>query len=229
MSRMHAAIIAPHPDDAELAMGGTIALLVSQGHRVTIIDCTDGEPTPFGDPATRAREAAEAARVLGCERINLGWPNRSVQHTLAARHQLAGELRTRTIDLLFVPHPDDVHPDHRAITRIAEDARFDAKLSKSDLPGEPHHPRRLLHYFCTHLKAVPQPSLIVDCSAYAETKMRSIACYRSQFQANPANRGVPAWLEAMGRFYGSRINAAFGEPFAAPECIGVRDLSSLLP
>jgi len=59
--------------------------------------------------------------------------------------------------------------------------------------------------------------------------MRSIACYRSQFEANPANRGVPAWLEAMGRFYGSRINATFGEPFAAPECIGVRDLSSLLP
>jgi LmbE family N-acetylglucosaminyl deacetylase len=91
MSRMHAAIIAPHPDDAELAMGGTIALLVSQGHRVTIIDCTDGEPTPFGDPATRAREAAGAARVLGCERINLGWPNRSVQHTLA------GDTRSYTL------------------------------------------------------------------------------------------------------------------------------------
>ena len=88
---MHAAIIAPHPDDAELAMGGTIALLVSQGHRVTIIDCTDGEPTPFGDPATRAREAAGAARVLGCERINLGWPNRSVQHTLA------GDTRSYTL------------------------------------------------------------------------------------------------------------------------------------
>ena len=229
MSRMNVAVLAAHPDDAELAMGGTIALLVSQGHDVTVIDATDGEPTPFGDPATRAKEAAEAARALGCKRINLGWPNRRLEHSLAARHQLAGELRLRKVDLLFVPHPDDAHPDHRALTRIGEDARFDAKLTKCDLPGEPHHPRRLLHYFCTHLKVVPQPSIVVDCSAFADTKMRSIACYRSQFEANPGNRGVPAWIDAMGRFYGSRVGAAFGEPFSAPECVGLRDLSALVP
>ena len=65
MRRMNIAVLAAHPDDAELAMGGTIALLVSQGHAVTILDATDGEPTPFGDPATRAKEAEEAARILG--------------------------------------------------------------------------------------------------------------------------------------------------------------------
>ena len=131
--------------------------------------------------------------------------------------------------MLFVPHPDDAHPDHRALTRIGEDARFDAKLTKCDLPGAPHHPRRLLHYFCTHLKVVPQPSFVVDCSGFEDAKLRSIRAYRSQFEANPANRGVPAWIESMGRFYGSRVGAAFGEPFSAPECVGVRDLSSLLP
>lgn len=229
MNSLNVAVIAAHPDDAELGMGATIALLVSQGHRVTIIDATDGEPTPFGDPATRAREAAEAAKILGCERVNLGWPNRRLEHTLAARHRLAGELRVRKIDLMFVPHPEDAHPDHLALTRIAVDARFDAKLTRSELPGEPHHPRRLLHYFCTHLKAVPQPTLVTDCSEFAQTKMRSITCYRSQFEANPANRGVPAWVEAMGRFYGSRVGAAFGEPFASPECLGVRDLATLRP
>ena len=161
--------------------------------------------------------------------MNLGWPNRRLEHSLATRHQLAGELRLRTIDLLFVPHPDDAHPDHRALTRIGEDARFDAKLTKCDLPGAPHHPRRLLHYFCTHLKVVPQPSFVVDCSGFEDAKLRSIRAYRSQFEANPANRGVPAWIESMGRFYGSRVGAAFGEPFSAPECVGVRDLSSLLP
>jgi len=226
---MNVAVIAAHPDDAELAMGGTIALLVSQGHRVIVIDATDGEPTPHGDPVTRAREAVAAAAELGCERINLGWPNRRVEHGVEARHRLAGELRIRRIDLMFVPHPEDAHPDHRALTRIAEDARFDAKLTKCDLPGDPHHPRRLLHYFCTHLRVTPQPDLVVDCSAFAQAKMRSIAHYASQFQANPANRGVPAWIESMGRFYGSRINAAFGEPFAAPECLGLRDLTALLP
>jgi len=226
---MQVAIVAAHPDDAELAMGGTIALLVSQGHQVTIIDATDGEPTPYGDPITRAREAVEAARVLGCERMNMGWTNRTLQHSVEARHQLAGVLRLRQVDLLFVPHAADAHPDHRALTRIAEDARFDAKLTKCNLPGEPHHARRMLYYFCTHLKVVPQPDLVVDCSAFAATKMRAIACYHSQFEANPKNRGVPAWVASMCHFYGSRIGAECGEPFAAPECIGLRDLSALLP
>ena len=49
-------------------MGGTIARLASQGHRVLLLDLTDGEPTPHGDRATRAKEAAEAARILAAER-----------------------------------------------------------------------------------------------------------------------------------------------------------------
>ena len=42
-------------------MGGTIAKLVKQGHEVCLLDMTDGEPTPYGDPETRAAEAAKAA------------------------------------------------------------------------------------------------------------------------------------------------------------------------
>ncbi len=48
-------VIAPHPDDAELGMGGTIGVLQAEGLKVGILDLTDGEPTPLGSPATRAR------------------------------------------------------------------------------------------------------------------------------------------------------------------------------
>jgi LmbE family N-acetylglucosaminyl deacetylase len=58
-------IIGPHPDDQELGMGGTIALLAKQGHRVHLVDMTNGEPTPLGSPEIRAREAAAAAQILG--------------------------------------------------------------------------------------------------------------------------------------------------------------------
>ena len=54
-------VVGPHPDDQELGMGGTIAMLAAEGHRVVILDMTSGEPTPSGDPATRAKEAAAAA------------------------------------------------------------------------------------------------------------------------------------------------------------------------
>ena len=226
---MNIAVIAAHPDDAELGLGATMALLVSQGHRVLIIDATNGEPTPFGDIATRAQEAAEAANILGVARVNLEWTNRAITHDLASRHALAGQLRLNKIDIMFVPHPLDTHPDHLALTQICVDARFDAKLTKCKIPGEPHHPRRLFHYFCTHLNHVPQPDFIVNCAGFEQKKMQAIAAYKSQFQANPKNHSIPNWVESMGRFYGSRINSDFGEPITSPECVGVRDISALLP
>ncbi|MHC4976758.1 MAG: PIG-L family deacetylase, partial [Planctomycetota bacterium] len=83
-------VVGPHPDDQELGMGGTIAALAKQGHDVLILDLTNGEPTPYGDPETRAGEAARACEVLGVERRTLDMPNRFVEHTIEARHAVAG-------------------------------------------------------------------------------------------------------------------------------------------
>ena len=143
---MNILVAGPHPDDQELGMGGTIARLASQGHRVLLLDLTDGEPTPFGNRDLRAREAAEAARILGADRISLDLPNRSVAHTIEARHKVAAVIRTFRADVIFVPHPEDAHPDHVAGTRIVEDARFDAKLTRTSLPGEPVYAKWLFHY-----------------------------------------------------------------------------------
>ena len=53
-------VVSPHPDDAELGIGGTILKLKQAGHAVTIVDLTSGEPTPYGTEAKRKREAREA-------------------------------------------------------------------------------------------------------------------------------------------------------------------------
>jgi len=58
-------VIAPHPDDAELGMGGTIARMLQRGMRVGILDLTSGEPTPHGSEALRKRETAAATEILG--------------------------------------------------------------------------------------------------------------------------------------------------------------------
>lgn len=225
---MNVLVVGPHPDDQELGMGGTIARLVSRGHRVTLLDMTDGEPTPYGSPEIRAREAAEAARILEVRRIALDLPNRRVEPSIAARHRVAGVLRTERIDLVFVPHPEDAHPDHRAVTRIVEDARFDAKLTKIDLPGEPCHPKWLFHYWCTHLRTVPQPSFLIDTTGFAERKREAILAYRSQFIDHPGNRGVPDWIAASDRYFGSRIGTLAAEPFYAREPLGLTGLEGLV-
>ena len=78
---MNIVVVAPHPDDAELGMGGTIARLVNEGHDVLIVDLTDGEPTPQGSPSKRVAEAEAARAILGCRRLNLALPNRRILTT----------------------------------------------------------------------------------------------------------------------------------------------------
>ncbi len=245
---MNILVVAPHPDDAELGMGGAIALLASQGHRVLILDLTDGCPTPVGDRPTRLREAERARSILAgpggrIRRALLDLPNRTLTHTVETRHRVASVIRAHKASVLFIPHPEDAHPDHLAATRIAEDARFDAKLTRLDLPsvprtpagwkphglrkGPPIYPRWVFYYYCSHLRRVADPSFILDTSAFAGAKRRSIEAYRSQFVRNPTNRGVPAKLAAQDAYFGSRIGVAAGEPFWGREPLGLSGLDGL--
>ncbi len=227
-------IIAPHPDDAEFTMGGTIALLARQGHRVTILDLTNGEPTPHGTPEIRARETLRATEALSpadnpINRINLGLTNRQLTHDLASRYAVAGVIRRVQATVMFVPYFEDAHPDHLAGTRICEDARFDAKLSKLSMPGDegqpPIHPTRLIYYYATHLKIVPQPSFIMDITSTIDARRAAIVAYQSQLGPHTANASLASRLDVEAAYFGSRIGAAFGEPFSVREPLGLGGLS----
>ena len=221
-------VFGPHPDDQELGMGGTIARFAEQGHDVLLVDMTNGEPTPYGDPVTRAAEAAAAAEILGVRRICLDLPNREVMHSIEARHKVAGVIREHQAEILFTPYFQDAHPDHLAVTRIVEDARFDAKLTKTDLPGEPIYPRWLFYYYCTHLRWVADPTFLIDTSGYEERKRESIVAYHTQFVLPEKNRRVVEWIDHAGQYFGSRIGSASAEPFFTKEPIGLGSLDGLL-
>ena len=223
-------VIAPHPDDAELGVGGTIPLLQSQGARVGVLDLTDGEPTPFGSPEIRRRETDAATAVLGLTwRGNVGLPNRRLEADLAARAKLAGVFRQLRPRVLFAPYWEDAHPDHVAATALVDAARFWAKLTKTDLPGDPFYPQRILYYFCVHLRVHPRPSCVVDVTAHFETKMRAVECYRSQFieGRDPTPPTALDDLRARGRYWGWAIGAGYGEPFVCREEFGLRSLRDL--
>ena len=209
-------------------MGGTIARLVDQGHDVLLLDMTNGEPTPYGDPETRAKEAARAAEILGVSRRLLGLPNRMIEYSVEARHLVAGVIREHQAEIVFTPWLPDAHPDHTATTRIVEDARFDAKLTKTDLPGAPIYPRRLVYYYCTHLLTIPQPSFLVDISGYEQRKRDSILAYETQFVRPKANRPIVDWIDASLTYFGSRIRVTAAEPFFVKEPLGVTSLEAVL-
>lgn len=208
-------------------MGGSIARLVEQGHDVLLLDMTNGEPTPHGSPKVRAAEAARAAEILGVKRVCIDLPNRFVQHSIEARHKVAGVIRRHQAEIVFTPYFEDAHPDHLATTRIVEDARFDSKLTKISLPGEPIYPRWLFYYYCTHLRHVANPSFLIDITGYEQRKHDAIVAYETQFVIPEKNRKIVQWIDAANRYFGSRIGVQSAEPFFTREPVGLSGLESL--
>lgn len=221
-------VVGPHPDDQELGMGGTIRRLVDQGHRVLLLDMTNGEPTPFGSEEQRVHEWTKASQLLGVERRLVGLKNREVMHTLEARHAVAEVIRQHQAEIIFCPYEQDAHPDHRATTRIVEDARFDAKLTKSTLAGDPIYPRWIFYYYCTHLRWVADPNFCIDITGQMDIKEQAILAYESQFVLPEKNRHVVEWLRQFNGYMGSRIGTLYAEPFFTKEPIGLSDFASLV-
>jgi bacillithiol biosynthesis deacetylase BshB1 len=224
--------VAPHPDDAELGMGGSLITFARQGHDVMIVDLTDGEPTPNGSREIRQKEWTEATRQMTqaagvtIQRTNLGLPNRTVTHDVPSRHKLAAVFRQFRPHVVFIPYVPDAHPDHVAAHAIGRDARFDAKLTKSDIPGEPWHPKRVIQYFCTHLRTDIVPSFCVDVSEAWPAKRAACAAYASQGLAE--DDGLWPYVETMHGYFGGRCGVQFAEPFRTDEVVGLRGLDELV-
>jgi N-acetylglucosamine malate deacetylase 1 len=228
---LDALVVAPHPDDAELGMGGTIARLIQQDWNVGILDLTDGEPTPLGSRQRRASETAAATAALGNPwRKNLGLPNRSLEPTLIHRRALAAVFRQVRPRLIFAPYWEDAHPDHIAATKLVEDSRFWSKLSKSDIAGKPFHPARILYYYCVHLRLAERPAFVVDVSDQLGMKLAALRCFRSQLVENqPAGQpGVIDLVCDRTRYWGQLAGVRHAEPFASREPIGLKGLDQLL-
>jgi bacillithiol biosynthesis deacetylase BshB1 len=224
-------VVAPHPDDAELGMAGAIVKMIARGLRVGILDLTSGEPTPHGSEETRQAETQAASSVLGVTwRQNLGLPNRSLEATLDHRRRLAEVFRLTRPRHLFAPYWIDAHPDHLAATQLVEAARFWAKLGKTDMQGQPHHPARIFNYFCVHLKLAANPAFVLDISSEWPRKRESIECYHSQFikGREHLNPGFVDQLEIEAAYWGKTIGVRYGEPFHSREPIGLSDLASLI-
>lgn len=222
-------VIAPHPDDAEISIGGTILVSKAEGLRVGVVELTDGEPTPHGTPQRRRQETAAASEVLGLDwRHCLGLPNRSLQNDLASRRALAEVFRLTRPRILLAPYWDDAHPDHVAASALCDAARFWSKLSRSDLAGEPFHPPAIYYFWSIHLRIHPAAAFVVDVSPQIDGKLQAVECYQSQLEGRSSEH--PTLLDDIrdrARYWGWTIGTAYAEPFASREQIGIASLRAL--
>src|SRR5688572_18166801 len=123
--------IAAHPDDVELLCGGTLLKAARLGRKTAVVDLTAGEMGSRGDAKSRAKEAAEAAKILKLSaRECLGLPDAGLVNTPAAREQVARAIRKHQPRVVIAPALQGRHPDHRVAAELIRDACFVAGLAK---------------------------------------------------------------------------------------------------
>ncbi len=224
-----------HPDDAELVMGGTLALAAALGRRIALVDLTRGEAGSRGTPEIRAAEAAEAARVLGVEqRESLGLPDARLQVDPESKDRVVEAVRRLRPRIVILQHWEQRHPDHAAASRIVYDACFLAGLRnhRPDL-GAAFRPHKLVYSVTMTEAADVAPSFVVDVTRVWETKMRAVAAFASQFTPTPGDTGpLPldrfrASIELSARRHGQRIGVDYGEGFVTREPLAVDDVAAL--
>lgn len=228
--------VGAHPDDAEIACGGTLARLARQGYRVGIIDLTDGEPTPNSPgPHVRLEEAQRAAEVLGVQhRVTLDLPNRQLFDNVESRVALAKEFRKYRPKVVigFGDKTPMASPDHWQAMQITDAAVFYSRLSKWDeyFDGLPVHAISVQLYF----RLAFEPATLsgyashftVDIGDTLETKLESIRCYQTQFP--PAKAYVFERIRGAALLTGSAAGFSAGETFVGTRPLGTTDLMQFL-
>lgn len=220
----------------ELTCGGTLARAAKAGHRVGIIDLTQGEMGTRGDAKTRAAEAERAAKTLGVAlRLNAQLPDAHLENDAASRKTLVELIRRTRPRAVILPFPVGRHPDHRIAAELGRDACYLAGLAKYEpgAGGEAHRPFKVL-YALAYREDPVKPTFVVDISDVFETKMQAVRCYASQFDGAkaageifPTGQDLYELIRVQSAHYGSLIRRRYGEPFYTAETLEVDDVLQL--
>jgi bacillithiol biosynthesis deacetylase BshB1 len=241
--------IAAHRDDVEQTCGGTLLKMAQHGRRTGILDLTQGEMGTRGTAEDRAREAAEAAKILRVSwRQALDIPDGRVENTWENRLKVARVIREQRPRVLILPYWKGRHPDHYTASTLGYEACFLAGLAKLDVSvarapspasqdGDPTNlpPHRPFKIIYATLYYDVRPTFVVDITELFEVRFQALMAYKSQFNDQeagkdlfPAQAEIRARIEAMARFYGLLGGVTYAEPFLQKE-VGLVDDLTLIP
>ena len=209
-------VIAAHPDDEVLGMGGTIALHTDRGDAVRIVCVTDGSSTQYpGDVETRARKEGEARRAaaeLGVsDYVHLDLPDMRLDTLphVEINAVVEEQIRDFAPQVVYTVHPD-VNHDHRAL--------FDS-VAVATRPTPDQVVRRLLTYAptsSTEWTPAPLnwfvPNWLVDVTTTLERKVAAFAHYETEQRDYPHPRSERA-IRAAAELYGASRGCEYAEPF----------------
>ena len=207
-------IIAPHPDDEILGLGGTISKLSSQGHKVTILTVSGHLPPLYKEEVFEEHksQAIQAHNIVGAyESIFLEIPATFVKdQTIAGLNGKIYEvLKNTQPQIVFLPFPDR-HIDHQVIfescmvvIRPLHDGKCVELAASYEVLSE-------THWNAPAIEPVFNPNITVDITDHIENKLSALACFKDEIMPFPGPRSIEA-VEALAKFRGTQAGFAYGE------------------
>ncbi|MBN2057018.1 PIG-L family deacetylase [bacterium] len=202
-------VMAPHYDDETLGPGGTLVKHSQAGEKVHVLFFTDGRA---GNPGgwteaelieTRRREARQAAKMLGIEDLRfLDYPDQALPVDDASIHAVRSVFESVLPDLVYMPFPLDVHPDHAATAHITVAAALAAHSTAAVI--------------CYEAACPLMPNLVIPITGQIETKREAIRCYQTQMATNDY---IHAIADGLNRFrtHGLLGGKGYAEAFFATD------------
>lgn len=230
--------IGAHPDDVELACGGTLIKHIRKGYTVAIADLTQGELGTRGNAETRLKEAELSREILGAQyRVNLGLEDGFFNEDKDSLIRLIEVIRHFRPKTVLANSVADRHPDHARGASFAARACFLAGLRKIEThyAGHLQQPWRPVSLFHFVQDRYVTPDFVVDITGEFETKLQAIMAFKSQFfdpeskepETPISGESFLQFLESRARDFGRNIGVGFAEGFTAEKVFGIDDITLL--
>ncbi|MGD0142011.1 MAG: PIG-L family deacetylase [Rhizomicrobium sp.] len=228
----HILAIHAHPDDIETLAAGTLVLLGSLGHRLTIAtvtagDCGSVEHDRQETARIRKNEARNVAAIIGAAYWCAELDDLAVFNDDPSRRRVTELIRSVRPDIVITAAPADYHPDHEATSVLVRDACFAAPVpnyatgSARPLDAIPHL------YFMDPIEGRDRdgnkiaPDFAVNVEAQMETKRRMLGAHASQQGWVVKQHGIDdyagamdAWTKKRGKSFG----VLYAEGFRQYKC-----------
>ncbi len=231
--------IGAHPDDVELGCGATLAKEIHLGKKVGIVDLTKGELGTRGSVKIRAKEAADAANILGITvRENLGFADGFFANDKQHQLELIKVIRKYRPSIILCNAVDDRHIDHSKGSKLVSDACFLSGLRKistsfEGVMQECWRPKKVYHYI--QWKNI-EPDFVVDVSGFIDKKLAAVMAYTSQFyNPNSSEPDSPIssqnFLESItyrAKDLGRLIGTEHAEGYTVERYVAVKSLENLI-
>lgn len=209
-------VVAPHPDDETLGVGGTIAKYSAQGDEVFVLMVSGHLPPIYSRKAYEetVSEAYSAFSVLGVEKSEfLEIPATMIGdqplHEVNAR--ISKVVNDFNPHIVLCPYPDR-HIDHRLVFDSVMVATRPVGVGKDIEIVAAYETLSETHWNAPHIEPNFTPNWVVDISDHISKKLNALDCYKSQISEFPGPRSIEA-VEALAKFRGTQAGFGYGEGF----------------